>query len=139
MRRRYTPPSRIILLANILKPSCSACTKSRRHCEWKNKDQEALARTREILPQHQHRTQLSQIKPAQVLAFINEREAYYFWTYRDEAALELAGPVKSSPWTRTMLQCAHTESFVLRSLVAIGALNKKTSYQTLPYRFLRPI
>jgi hypothetical protein len=56
---------------------------------------------------------------------MDEREAYYFCAYQEETALELAGVDKwSSPWTYTMLQAAHTEPFVVRSLAAIGALSK---------------
>ncbi|KAH8594028.1 hypothetical protein B0O99DRAFT_688053 [Bisporella sp. PMI_857] len=102
-------------------PICHACVKSRRRCEWKApKDQ--LKKTRQILPQNG--LPLNNVRPTQILPFIDQREAYYFWAYQDEAAVELAGAVKSSPWTYTMLQAARAEPFVLRSLVAIGALNK---------------
>jgi hypothetical protein len=85
-------------------------------------------KNREIHPRN--RLRINQIQTASLLPFLDEREAYYFGVYQNEAAVELAGSFQSSPWTRTMLQTAHTEPFILRSLVAIGALNKslKLSY-----------
>lgn len=112
------------------KPKCNACIKSRRLCQWKPSKEE-LKKSHEILPKDMSR--LIQIRPriSQALPFIDAREAYYFWAYQEDAALDLACVLQStSPWTYTMLQSAQTEPFVLRSLVAIGALNKsiKMSY-----------
>lgn len=60
---------------------------------------------------------------ADVLPFDNDQDAYYFRIYQDDVARELAGVIESSPWRYTMLQAAQSESFVLRSLVALGALH----------------
>ncbi|PSS28048.1 hypothetical protein M430DRAFT_15282 [Amorphotheca resinae ATCC 22711] len=103
------------------RPKCNTCSKSRRQCQWKPPPDESK-KILDIVSQRS--SQLRQLRPSQALPFIDEREVYYFWAYRDEVASELAGVIKTSPWTYTILQEAHTEPFVLRSIVALGALYK---------------
>lgn len=65
-----------------------------------------------------------------MLHFTDSREAFYFRAYQEGAATELSGILRSSAWNYTLLQSCYREPFVLRAVVAIGALNKavKTEY-----------
>ncbi|KAJ5050570.1 uncharacterized protein L3040_002447 [Drepanopeziza brunnea f. sp. 'multigermtubi'] len=68
--------------------------------------------------------QLCQIRPSETLRFIDPREAFYFKVYQDEVCLELSRYSRQSAWSYTLLQACHHEPFVLRAVVAIGALNR---------------
>jgi hypothetical protein len=106
------------------KPRCKACLKSLRSCQWKRKPPST---TRPLLPQSS--TQPSSAQPSLALHFVDEREAPYFQSYQDEVATELAGALGESPWRFSVLQACRTEPFVLRAVVAIGALNKSIKMQ----------
>ncbi|KAE8441165.1 hypothetical protein EG329_005794 [Mollisiaceae sp. DMI_Dod_QoI] len=101
------------------------CLKANRPCQWKQKQQKSQ---RILIPQSTD--QLSQAQPSETLQFVDPREVSYFKAYQEEAAPELSGLLRSSAWSYTLLQACYQEPFVLRAVVAIGALNKavKTDY-----------
>lgn len=104
---------------------CNMCLKANRQCQWKQKQQKSQ---RILIPQNTD--QLSRVRPSETLHFIDPREASYFKAYQEEAAPELSGLLRSSVWSYTILQACYQEPFVLRAVVAVGALNKaiKTEY-----------
>jgi hypothetical protein len=107
------------------RPHCHVCLKAYRHCKWKKP---APKQKRVILPQTF--SELGRIQPSETLLFIDSREVYYFRAYQEEVSSELAGVLKSPAWGYTLLQACYHEPFILRAVVAIGALNKsiKTSH-----------
>ncbi|KUJ21681.1 uncharacterized protein LY89DRAFT_681114 [Mollisia scopiformis] len=106
-------------------PACKTCLKSNRDCTWKQNKPKSQ---RILIPQNAD--QLSQTRPSETLLFIDPREASYFKAYQEDAAPELSGLLRSSVWSYTILQACYQEPFVLRAVVAVGALNKaiKTEY-----------
>ncbi|TVY20324.1 hypothetical protein LARI1_G002100 [Lachnellula arida] len=112
------------------KPNCRSCRKSSRSCHWNPETKPAAPKPqRAIRPQtalHPQgaSNQLSRVRPSEALQFIDQSEAYYFYKFQQDTSRELSGFRKSTAWTQTMLQSCHSEPFVLRSLVAIGALDK---------------